>query len=207
MPCRRLSEDEFKRTLEAFGESTIGIRDQALFLLGMYSGFRISELLSLRIRNIWDPAGNFWPEIKVQRLNMKGQKNSRSIPLYGPVKPILNRWRKRLHKMGHNKQEDYLFCTSQGIQLDRLAALKRLKAAFHRAQVYGQPYELGYHSLRKTFSYHVVAMANQARKEGRNVDAMVTLQKLLGHSKITSTMHYVPNIDEDVNWVKENLFK
>ncbi len=52
--CRPLREVE--RVLEAFHRPT-QVRDGALFLLGVRSGFRISEILSLRVRDDLDETG------------------------------------------------------------------------------------------------------------------------------------------------------
>src|SRR5687767_8066268 len=49
--CRALTEAEVALVQRSFG-GTYAARDKALFLLGVKSGFRISELLSLRVADV-----------------------------------------------------------------------------------------------------------------------------------------------------------
>ena len=45
--CRPLSPEEVDEILVSFGDR-YAARDKALFVMGVYTGFRITELLSLR---------------------------------------------------------------------------------------------------------------------------------------------------------------
>ena len=47
------------------------LRDQALITLGLNTGFRISELLSLTVGQAWE-AGRVKPLVKVTRAKLKG---------------------------------------------------------------------------------------------------------------------------------------
>ena len=49
--CRPPTEPEVEAALACL-EGENGARDRALFLLGVRSGFRISEILSLRVRDV-----------------------------------------------------------------------------------------------------------------------------------------------------------
>jgi integrase len=48
--CRSQTDEELMVVSQSFG-GTYAARDKALFLLGIKSGFRISELLSLTVGN------------------------------------------------------------------------------------------------------------------------------------------------------------
>lgn len=50
--CRALTADEVVRVSQAF-HGTYAERDRALFILGIKTGFRISELLSLGVGDVW----------------------------------------------------------------------------------------------------------------------------------------------------------
>jgi site-specific recombinase XerC len=50
--CRPLTEDEVDLLQRSFG-GVYADRDKALFLLEVKSGFRISELLSLHVGEVW----------------------------------------------------------------------------------------------------------------------------------------------------------
>src|ERR1035437_8297893 len=47
------------------------LRDQALIALGLNTGFRITELLSLSIGQVWE-TGHVKPQVKVPRAKLKG---------------------------------------------------------------------------------------------------------------------------------------
>src|SRR5690242_2467518 len=64
---RALTEDEQGRILASLDR----LRDRLLFLTGLYTGFRITELLSLRVGDVWKN-GSPVSTIAVARRNMKG---------------------------------------------------------------------------------------------------------------------------------------
>jgi Phage integrase family len=69
--CRALTDDEVARVIQAF-RGTYAARDRALFVLGIKTGFRIAELLSLRMGDVWQH-GQFLDRVAVLRRYMKGQ--------------------------------------------------------------------------------------------------------------------------------------
>jgi integrase len=80
--CRPLTDDEVDLVLQSFG-GRYALRDRALFLLGIYTGFRITELLSLRLADV-APHQQVVPRITVPRRHMKGKYASRSVPVKDP---------------------------------------------------------------------------------------------------------------------------
>jgi integrase len=50
--CRPLTDTEITEVLQSFA-GRYALRDKALFVLGLLSGFRISELLSLRVQDVY----------------------------------------------------------------------------------------------------------------------------------------------------------
>lgn len=51
-------------------------RDRALVTLGLNTGFRVSELLSLNVSDVWD-GERVRPQVKVARAKMKGGRGPR----------------------------------------------------------------------------------------------------------------------------------
>jgi integrase len=49
--CRALTENEVQLVRRSFG-GAFARRDEALFMLGVKAGFRISELISLRVKDV-----------------------------------------------------------------------------------------------------------------------------------------------------------
>jgi len=78
--CRPLNDDEVYDVSRSFwGEHAR--RDKTLFLLGVKSGFRISELLSLRLRDVVQ-AGRLVDRVTVERRNMKKKLEGRTVLLH-----------------------------------------------------------------------------------------------------------------------------
>ena len=70
--CRPLSEDEIVRLLDAC-QGRYRARDVAIIMMGMHTGFRISELLSLRVKDVWN-GSEVAKDVKVEKGFMKGKK-------------------------------------------------------------------------------------------------------------------------------------
>lgn len=105
----------------------------ALFVLGIRTGFRISELLSLT----WNDVG---PDtVTVRRANMKGKHASRTVPLHPEAKEALNLLRG-------------ITCGDKPFTLNRFQYHRRLKAATKAAGVVGR---VSSHSMRKTLAQRV----------------------------------------------------
>jgi len=74
------------------------LRDQALIILGLNTGFRITEILSLTVGQVWD-AGRVKAQVKVSRAQLKGGRGrhrktvvSRSVPLNAAVTAVLEQY-------------------------------------------------------------------------------------------------------------------
>lgn len=166
--------------LEQLGRNKFPSRDRALFLLGVRAGFRISELLSITIGDVFQN-GNFVRQIAVARRNMKGKKAGRTVPLHPEAREFLEIWVRELAAAGHSAPETFLFRSREGGNraLNRRTAWYLLTRAYAACGLTGK---LGTHGMRKTFAKRV------HQKLGR--DLMKT-QKALGHARVTSTVSYL----------------
>jgi integrase len=88
--CRPLTEEEVLLAQRSFG-GVYAARDKALFLLGVKSGFRISELLSLRVGDV-SQHGRLVDRVTVPRRAMKGKQESRTVLLHPDAKAALAAW-------------------------------------------------------------------------------------------------------------------
>jgi integrase len=70
--CRPLTDAEVSLVAKSFG-GTFAARNWALFIVGHRTGFRISELLSLRVSDVMQH-GKVLDQIAVLRRHMKGGK-------------------------------------------------------------------------------------------------------------------------------------
>jgi integrase len=152
------------------------LRDRALFVLGLKTGFRISELLSLKVKDVWKD-GQVVKVVSVPRKAMKGKHAARSLPLHEDARAAIRAW---LEVMGTHRPEAYLFeGQRKGKAIDRTQAYRILQAAYKANGLEGK---LGSHAMRKTFAHGVY------EKLGHD---LVKTQKALGHKNINSTVSYL----------------
>jgi site-specific recombinase XerD len=72
---RPLTSKEVANVLKTFSV-TYAARDRALFILGLKSGFRISEMLSPKVQDVWKD-GKVAEAVSVARKRMKGKVAAR----------------------------------------------------------------------------------------------------------------------------------
>jgi integrase len=189
--CRPLSRDEFALVMRAF-RGRYELRNRALFVLGTTTGFRISELLSLSIRDVWRH-GRLSESVRVRRRNVKKKTAGRIIALSPLAKRHLELLLGSLSLQGALVPEEPLFASrkhSAGPQtldtpqapkaLSRVQAYRILRDAFERCELdIDIP---GTHVMRKTFAQEVYI--------GFGGDIFKT-QKALGHENPGSTVAYL----------------
>lgn len=185
--CRPLSESEVAAVLKAL-IGPYALRDRALFLLGIKSGFRISELLSLRLLDVMR-AGRLLDRVSVARHNMKKKIEGRTILLHPEARAALQLWIDELRTQGYMTSDTFVFQSRKGrnAALSRVQAYRILQAAYLRAGVEGQT---GTHSMRKTFANNV------HERLGRD---LLKTQKALGHRNINSTVSYLSFQQEEID--------
>lgn len=144
-------------------------RDYVLFILGIYSGLRISDLLQMRVRDVHD--GFIY-------LREKKTGKEKKIEIHKDIKNILEEY------MAHKKSFEFLFKSRKGLNqpITRQRAYGILKDA---AGAFGLRM-IGTHTLRKTFGYHLYQQTKDA--------AMI--KEILNHNDISTTLIYI-GINQD----------
>ena len=177
--CRPLTEPEVEAVLTCF-EGGQPAPDRALFLLGVRSGFRISELLSLRLRDVVQ-GGRLVERVHVPRRHMKGKREGRTVLLHPAARVGLGDWVGELRERGSDAPETFVFQSRRGPNqpIGRVQAWRILRRAFEEAGLTGN---LGTHSMRKTFADRVY--------DRLGGDLMKTAQ-VLAHRSVSSTASYL----------------
>ena len=93
---RPLSDEEVRLVAKSF-HGAYATRNKALFILGVRAGFRISELLSLRVGDIYRH-GKVGDRISVHRRNMKGKTQGRTVLLHPEARAALSVWLEALQR-------------------------------------------------------------------------------------------------------------
>lgn len=143
-------------------------RNKCLFILGLKTGFRISELLSLTVKDV------LGDRIKVFRRNTKGRMRSREIILHPLAVEFI-----KIHIVNLNLDSP-LFQSRQGINkpLSRFGAHKILSDAYLKAGLSN----CATHSMRKTFAGRVY--------RALKFDLIAT-RDALAHSSVLTTVKYL----------------
>lgn len=156
-------------------------RDSALFTVGINTGLRAGDLLSLRFGDILTPEGTV--KAKLTLKEKKTQKN-RVIAL-GP------KARAALTALCPSDTDDidldpWVFPSRKGGRM----TVQRLHQLVNKwADAAGLKGNFGTHTLRKTFAYHIL-------KQGSNIN---TLMKILNHSSSNVTLRYAGIEQEDID--------
>lgn len=173
MKSRPLTEQEITAILAHMPS----LRDQALFVLGCKTGFRISELLSLTVSDVSQKDGTICDSVTVRRCNMKGKRSSRTVPVHRDAQMCI-----KTYIMAYN------LCTAARLfPICRQYAWYIIREAALRANVQGA---VSTHSMRKTLGMKVYIFT------GNNV---VAAQRALGHASLASTTHYLSIGQEEVD--------
>ena len=173
------SQSALESFFKAIDISTkIGKRDYALFFLMYSTGARINEVLSLRFCDIH-------MDLPVDQKYLcflgKGDKR-RNPPVIPEVAIVLEGY---LSKLKNRKPEDLIFASSHGVnqKLSQEAVNSRLKMYAQKAHETDPqvPTDIHCHVLRHARATHWL-------EEGLSLP---TIQKLMGHEDIRTTMRYV----------------
>ena len=185
--CRPLTDDEVAQIAASFS-GPHGSRDRALFLLGVRSGFRISEILSLRLGDLIQH-GRIVDRVAVRRCFMKKRIEGRSVALHPEARAALGVWMAELAREGHDGPDAYVFRSRKGSNapIGRIQAWRILNAQFQGSGLTGK---LGTHSMRKSFASRVY---DRLRHD------LVKTQRALGHRNVNSTVQYLSFREEDID--------
>lgn len=185
--CRPLEDAEVQDVASSFA-GRFALRDRALFLLGVKSGFRISELLSLRIGDVVKN-GRLVDRVTVSRRHMKKKIEGRTVVLNPEAKEALAVWIAELEAVRAVTRETFVFLSRKGGNrpIGRKHAWRILNEAYEVNELSGT---LGTHSMRKTFANRVHVLL------GRD---LVKTQRALGHKNINSTVSYLSFLEEEID--------
>jgi integrase len=193
--CRPLTVAEVARLRQSFG-GRYARRDRALFLVGVKSGFRISELLSLQVGDVWR-GQQVVERVTVRRRHMKRQTEGRTVLLHPEARAALTAWLGELQATGPCPPETYVFRSRKGPNrpISRRHALRVLREVYEANELTGP---LGTHTMRKTFANHVYRHLCARRAAGEALDPFRMTSKALGHRSITSTDGYLSFLEADI---------
>lgn len=177
---RPLDTDEIRKVSACF-DGTFEIRNRALFMIGVSTGGRISELLSLQIGDVWQN-GKAVTDLLYEKNIVKGGEVSRAVPVNRDgrtaIEGIIAWHRKRYKNTEVNRPLFPSRHKSGTVPLHRQSAHQMLKKAFIAAGLNGK---IATHSLRKSFAQRVYDQSGD----------IYLVKELLGHRNVATTQSYL----------------
>lgn len=173
-----LSYVEIEKILEAIDLSTPeGSRNRAILEVLYSSGLRVSELVDLRINNIYFDVGFL-------RVIGKGNKE-RLVPIGKDALKFLKMYKEdiRVHIPVQKGFESFMFLNRRGRKLSRVMIFTIIKQL---AEKIGLRKVISPHTFRHSFATHLIEGGADLR----------AVQEMLGHESITTTEIYT-HLDRD----------
>ena len=146
-----------------------GQRDRAMLEVMYSSGLRISELLSLKLKQINYERGTI-------RIIGKGNKE-RIVPIGDYALDYLNIYLEDGRRKNKNRNSDFLFLNRYGDPVSRVYFFKQVKKYAKEANI---KEEISPHTLRHCFATHMLENGAELR----------AVQEMLGHTNIATTQIY-----------------
>ena len=179
--CRPLDTNEIIKIAEQF-DGTFEVRNRSLFMLGVSVGGRISELLALKVSDVWQN-GQAVSDLLFQKDIVKGKETARMIPVNSDGRKAISEliaWHKGQFFNLDPKRP--LFISRKGNKaISRVQGHRILEKAFQEAGLNGK---LATHSMRKTYAQRMYDATGDIHlvKECLGHKSVVTTQKYLGVS-------------------------
>ena len=177
---RPLDNDEIHRVSAAF-TGMYEVRNRGLFMLGVSTGGRISELLSLTIGDVYQNGGAV-SDLLYSKSIVKGGEVSRAVPVNVDGRDAITAlidWHQEKYATLAPGRPLFPSRNKRGsVAMNRQSAHEMLKAAFMAAGLNGK---LATHSLRKSFAQRVYEQSGD----------IYLVQELLGHRNISTTQKYL----------------
>lgn len=154
-------------------------RNHLIFVFGINSGLRVSDILGLNISDVQDKT---YVEIKEKKTG-KYKRFPLNNKLQRLIKEYLNNTRKDVYSVD---EDEPLFVGKKHKRLNRSQVYRFLNEACKNV---GLDINVGTHTMRKTFGYHHYKQFND----------VALLQKILNHSSPSITLRYISIYQEEID--------
>ena len=198
------TEEEIKSMINVFNkriddatnanQRQIACRNKMLFLIGINLSLRISDLVTLKWNFFFKDDMTFRDSYKIQP--KKTKKTGKFVTLYfnEVVKRAILEY---IEQYPIEDMDAYVFKSREGTG----AVIERSvwKIIVNAASEAGIEHNVGTHSLRKTFGYHVWHNADDKEK------ALVMLMVIFNHASVATTKKYIGIMSEEVEDIFNGL--
>jgi integrase len=199
---RDYTDEELEIVRNSFS-GRYALRDRCYFEMALQMGLRVSEMLSIRVGQVYQ-YGRVVDDVSIDRKHMKGGKAGkalgRTIPLFPETHPHILAWLEGLAGMLEVKDPPKALNPTTPLFLSRVhnrngspraiareTAWRIIKAIARENEL---PGAVGTHSTRKTLARKAMAWAKDIR----------VVQRLLGHKSLQSTEAYLKSLTDREVW-------
>ena len=202
-PCRHLTADEDERVMKiALSKTGPWAQRNALYVLfTKKTGYRVSEVLSLRVRDVMAD-GHAVRAVHVDKDHMKGKRDRKPVPLQSVVRQAIAAWIPVLTELcgGILDPETPIFLSrkrrAKKSEIPCPRAMSRQQAYIVVTRLYAEAglvrndgKALANHTLRKTFAMRIY--------EASGHDIFLT-SRAIGHASVSMTQRYLGISDAEV---------
>ena len=149
-----------------------------IFVIGIYSGLRISDILNLNISDVEN----------ITEIEIKEKKTGKykRFPLNAQCQNCTKQWLTIRKKQWAYDKKEPLFIGKKHCRMERTQVFRMIKEACKQCNIEGN---FGTHTMRKTFGYHHYHQFHD----------IVILQKIFNHSAPSITLRYIGIEQEEIN--------
>lgn len=169
-------------------------RNKLYFCIGVFSGFRVSDLLDLKWQDIFEADGKTYRE----RVGIVEKKTGKIKQLYTTYasREYIDEYVSAMHP--DTTSNEYLFLNRQKKRLNRQSVDDFIKDATSAIGLKGN---YSTHSVRKTYAYQFYRVMS----EQGDIFALAEVQKMLNHRNTETTLRYL-GIDKEHQRVNMDKF-
>lgn len=190
--CRPLSIDEVDTLRNYFNTAPFHKhleRDKVFVYLSMQTGWRCSEVIQIKVSDVYDPVRKrVLDRVNIAKNAVKMKTSGKSAILTPDIKQLIE------HYILHYRPVIYLFDSPQGGHLGYRQALRICHKHFEGAGL--DPSNLSTHTYRKTFADRVYKALDHD---------LIALQHAMSHKSVSSTSSYIRVDKEKVENVLNKL--
>ena len=176
--CRPLTTDEVDILREYWTTATPHkhlARDKLFVYLSMTTGYRCSEVIQIKVSDVYDPIRKrVLDRVNVSKNFVKGKTAGKSSPLSPDIKHLVE------HYILHYKPMVYIFESPHGGHIGYRQALRICHKHFEAANI--DPSNLSTHTYRKTFADRVYKSLD---------NDLIALSHAMHHKSVSSTSSYI----------------
>ena len=168
-PIKSIDDIHYIQAYIRTQDKTHSHRNYLLFIVGITTGYRVGDLVRLKVKDIKNALSNGYFKIEEGKT-----KKTRKVPIVANL-------RKELKDYIKNKKDyEYIFYSQKGRNLSVKGVTDILREIAEELKL--RDINLSAHSLRKTFAYRVWM------ENGKDI---FFVKELLGHSTIEYTKRYL----------------